>query len=109
MLKTLLQTLLKAVCPQVFPGENSIDHQLQNAQSSFVAPFDGYAVCISAGVSDVAAINLVKGMFANFIPTYLDSWGAVWISCRKGETIIVSITGSGKPTLRFIETRLSEQ
>ena len=104
-----LKDYLASVCHSAYkrslPSNEVIDVRLTEAVETHVAPFDGYVECIAADIPNVAAINLSDGQsLVSLIPCYLNTWGCVWMPCKKGNTVTVNITGSGRPTLRFIQS-----
>ena len=109
-IKPLVQALVTSAYRATFPTSESVSVQVKGGSGSrHVAPHDGYVSCVVSNTPNVDFINIsVEGRgVSSAVPTYAGAWGSTWIPVRKGETVIVNITGSGSPTLQFTKSGLS--
>ena len=108
MLKNLLESAFKTVCPLIFTGSTYTDYELTSEALSVAAPFDGYAMLLASNVPNIDALTVQCGDLVSLSPTYAESWSSVYVPCRKGQTVYATVNGTGRPILRIIRTALSE-
>lgn len=108
--KSLLDEISRRSASLAFQGSGIQDFSVTGSTTTFVAPFDGYAVAVASGYANTDAINLSCGGVQVFTPSYLGSWIVLWVPCRKGVDITVRINGSPStyPILRCVKARLVE-
>lgn len=107
MLKDLFETLFRTMCPLVFTGSTYTDYEVPDSRQ-IIAPYDGWAMYLAENVNDVYSLSIQSDHIVNTSPSYDTKWGAVYVPCRKGQTITATVNGEGKPTLRIIPTALPE-
>lgn len=109
MLKSLLERLFRTMCPLVFTGPTHTDYEVSK-MLQITAPYDGWALLLVSEKEGVSALTLQCAHIVSLIPCVGTSpnWGAVYVPCRKGQTITATVNGEGKPTLRIIRTALPE-
>ena len=108
MLQNLLESAFKTMCPLIFTGSTHTDYELTSEALSVTAPFDGYAMLLASNVPNIDALTIRCNDLVSLSPTFARAWGAVYVPCRKGQTIHANVNGTGRPVLRIIRTALSE-
>ena len=108
MLKNLLESTFKTMCPFIFPGSTRTDYEFTSDALSVAAPFDGYAMLLASNVPNIDALTIQCGHLVSMSPTFTGAWAAVYVPCRKGQPVYATVNGTGRPVLRIIRTALSE-
>ena len=108
MLKNLLESAFKTMCPLIFTGSTYTDYELTSETLSVAAPFDGYAMLLASNMPNIDVLTIQCGDLVSMSPAFSGAWVAVYVPCRKGQTIYATVNGTGHPVLRIISTALSE-
>lgn len=110
--KSLAQSLFKLSGSQAMPSASGSVENTVSANSTVIAPFDGYATLLLDSASDyairyarISSSNLDAAVYATGSDTSNGmQYSRVYVPVRKGSSVSAIFSGVDSGTIRFIKT-----